>query len=68
MQKYLYINEISTFVTLKVKDADEKLIDRDLCFHNGEEYNLPEENDFVKLLVAQNTLQPIKQLSKPEKI
>ena len=54
MAKYKYIHPVVTHVSLKV-DGKKK----DISLHNGSEYDLPVDNEFVNLLVLQKKLIPV---------
>ena len=51
MGKYKYINATVTHVSLKI---DSKL--QEFSFHNGIEYDLDGNNEFIRLLVKQKKL------------
>ena len=54
MAKFKYINKVVTHVSLKIAGKNQ-----DLSLHNGTEYELPQENEFVNLLVLQGKLVPV---------
>lgn len=57
MGKYKYINATVTHVSLKI---DSKL--QEFSFHNGIEYDLDSNNEFIKLLVKQGKLIQVEKL------
>lgn len=51
MAKLLYKNSVSTHATLNNSG-----VPQEISLHDGEVYELPENNDFIKLLIVQGKL------------
>jgi len=60
--KYTYKGHVSG-VTLKLEDKTEQ----EFLFHNDKDYELPEDNDYVKTLVARDHLVPVVEKKNPAK-
>lgn len=56
MKKYLYSYPTPCVCTLTTKGPDGKVTSIDVNMHKGVEYVLPENNGFVKVLIAKGRL------------
>lgn len=54
MKQYIYNSIHSCHLSLKIED-----VSREFSFHNGQSYDLPEEDIVVRRMVAQGLLTPM---------
>ncbi len=59
MKKFIYKHNVSTVATLKHEGKD-----FDICLHKGDVNELPENHEFVKLMIKQGKLEEVKTVAK----